>query len=348
MRGGLENDSLTGGNGADFLAGGDQSDTLLGDSSPDTLQGGLGMDTLDGGAAFDTVDYTDRIDAGVNVINGVALTGGFVNASGFYQGGAQEDTILNLENINGTDFADRLIAGSTSARIEGRSGNDCLFTFSGNDTIFGGTGNDFISTAKSSDILNGEAGDDTLNGGADRDTADYSDRTGGVSVNLTSGVAVTGGALNIAGFYSGGLTEDSLVSIETAFGSAFGDRLVAGSTASRLEGRGGADNISGLGGNDTLVGGADADTLSGGAGNDTFEFAGGFGADRVADFVEGASVADVIRLVGLGAAFDSFAEVIAVATQSAGDVVFNFGGGNTITVLSATVAGFDPNDFSFG
>jgi hypothetical protein len=29
-------------------------------------------------------------------------------------------------------------------------------------------------------------------------------------------------------------------------------------------------------------------------------------------------------------------------------VIFNFGGGNTITVLSATVAGFAANDFSFG
>jgi Ca2+-binding RTX toxin-like protein len=116
----------------------------------------------------------------------------------------------------------------------------------------------------------------------------------------------------------------------------------------RLEGRGGADNISGLNGADTIIGGAGNDTQSGGAGNDTFEFASGFGADRITDFVEGGGVADVIRLVGLGASFDTFAEVIGAATQVGSDVVFNFGGGNTITVVSATIAGFAANDFTFG
>ncbi len=97
-----------------------------------------------------------------------------------------------------------------------------------------------------------------------------------------------------------------------------------------------------------MIGGAGNDTLSGGAGNDRFEFSAGFGADRITDFTEGAGAGDVIRLIGLGAGFDSFAEVIAAATQSGGDVVFNFGGGATITVVGATIAGFATDDFSFG
>ncbi len=352
-------DSLIGGAGTDSLSGGADNDTIFGGTSPDTISGGLGNDVLDGGTAFDTLDYSDRADGGVNVnvINGVALTGGFINSAGFYQGGAQEDTISNFENIFGTSFGDRLIAGSTSASISGFGGDDFLFTFSGNDTLFGGEGNDFISTANSTDqlfgengndTLNGGTGFDTLNGGADSDTADYSARTGGVSVNLISNVAITGGALNMAGFYAGGFTEDSLVSIENIIGSNFGDRLVGLNAGSRIDGRGGNDNITTFSGADTLIGGAGNDTLAGGAGNDLFEFATGFGADRITDFAEGVGAGDVIRLVGLGAAFDSFAEVIAAASQSGGDVVFNFGGGNTITVASATVAGFAADDFSFG
>lgn len=345
--------------GADFLRGGPGADLIDGGSSADTISGGLGQDTLDGGTAFDSLDYSDRTDGGVNVnvINGVALTGGALNAQGLYVGGAQEDVISNFENILGTSFADRLIAGSTSARIEARGGNDYLFTFSGNDTLFGGDGDDFISTARSSDQLFGEAGADTLNGGtsfdtlnggADADTADYSDRTGGVSVNLFSGVGRTAGALNASGFYAGGFNEDVLVSIENAIGSAFGDRLVAGSFASQLDGRAGADNISGLGGADTLIGGTDNDTLSGGAGADIFEFATGFGADLIADFAEGAGGSDVIRLVGLGPEFDSFDEVIAAAVDTGADVVINFGGGNLITILNAAAASFAPDDFAFG
>jgi Ca2+-binding RTX toxin-like protein len=351
-------DRISGLGGTDSLFGGAGNDTLEGGANSDTLQGGDGNDVINGGTGLDTVDYTDKSGGvNVNVINGVAITGGFINSAGFYQGGVQEDTITNLENIRGSEFADRLIAGSTSARIDGLGGDDYLFTFSGNDTVMGGDGNDRISTGQSTDQLFGGSGNDTLNGGtgfdtlngaADSDTADYSDRTGGVSVNLLSGVTRTGGALNASGFYAGGFNEDSLVSIENAFGSNFGDRLVASNVSARLEGRGGADNISGLNGADTIIGGAGNDTQSGGAGNDTFEFASGFGADRITDFVEGAGVADVIRLVGLGASFDTFAEVIGAASQVGGDVVFNFGGGNTITVVSATIAGFAANDFTFG
>jgi Ca2+-binding RTX toxin-like protein len=351
-------DVVVGAFGLDEFSGDAGNDTINGGGNADTISGGLGNDVLDGGTAFDTLDYSEKSGGvNVNVINGVALTGGFINSSGFYQGGAQEDTISNFENILGTGFADRLIAGSTSASISGFGGDDFLFTFSGNDTLFGGEGNDFISTARSSDqlfgengndTLNGGTGTDTLNGGANTDTADYSDRTGAVSVNLTTNIALTGGALNASGFYSGGFTEDSLVSIEAVFGSAFGDRLVAGAFSSRLEGRDGADNISGLGGFDTLIGGAGNDTLSGGAAADQFDFASGFGIDRITDFVEGAGAGDVIRLLGLGAAFDTFAEVIAVATQSGADVVFNFGGGNAIEVANAVVAGFNVDDFLFG
>ncbi len=343
--------------GPDLLRGGLNTDRIDGGSDADTISGGAGADTLDGGTAFDTLDYSGRSDGGVNVnvINGVALTGGFINSAGFYQGGIQEDTISNFENILGTGFRDRLIAGSTSARIEGRDGDDFLFTFSGNDTLFGGDGNDFIASAKSSDQLFGENGDDTLNGGTSfdtldggdgSDTADYADRDGGVSVNLFSGVARTAGALNASGFYAGGFNEDVLIAIENATGSAFGDRLVGAAAGSRLDGGGGNDNISGLVGADTLIGGLGDDTLSGGAGADIFEFALGFGVDRIVDFLEGAG--DVILLAGLGPAFDSFEDVIAAAAQSGDDVIFDFGAGDAITVASAIIADFAPDDFAFG
>ncbi len=351
-------DTITGSAASNQLFGGEGNDSIFGAQSADTIQGGGGNDTLDGGTAFDTVDYSDKGGGvNVNVINGVALTGGFINGSGFYQGGVQEDTISNFENINGTGFADRLIAGSTSAQIDGGGGDDFLFAFSGNDTLRGGSGNDQISTALSSDMLFGESGNDTLNGGtgldtldggSDSDTATYADRTGGVNINLLAGTGISGGALNGAGVYVGGFVEDSLVSIENIIGSNFGDRLVTSNTGGNVNGGGGADNISGLNGADTLNGGTGNDTLAGGAGNDTFVFATGTGADRINDFVEGAAVADVINLQGFGAAFDSFGEVIAAATQVGGDVLFNFGGGNTLTVVGSVIAGFNANDFSFG
>lgn len=352
------NDTLLGGDGNDFISSGSGADQVFGDDGDDTLNGGLGADTLNGGAGTDTADYSDRSGAvNVNLFNGQALTGGTLNVSGFYVGGFLEDQLLSIEAVFGSGFGDRLIGGSSSTRLEGRGGNDFLFAFSGNDSLLGGDGDDFISPSggadqlfgdDGNDTLNGGLGNDTLNGGAGTDTADYSDRTGAVNVNLFNGTAVTGGALNASGFYVNGVTEDQLISIEVVFGSNFGDRLVAGAGGSRLEGRGGNDNIAGLNGADTLVGGAGNDTLAGGGGADSFKFAPGFGVDRITDFDEGASISDVIRLLGLGEAFDSFEEVIAIASEVGGDVLFDFGGANTITVVSATIVGFDPNDFAFG
>ena len=50
--------------------------------------------------------------------------------------------------------------------------------------------------------------------------------------------------------------------------------------------------------------------------------------------------------LSLGAAFDTFAEVQAVTTVSGGNTVFNFGGGNTITLTGVTTA-LHQNDFLF-
>ncbi len=348
-------DTIEGGGAEDLLFGFFGDDSISGGQSSDTINGGEGRDTLDGGTAFDTIDYSDKGGGvNVNVINGVALTGGFINSAGFYQGGTQEDVISNFENIIGSFFSDRLIAGSTSARIDGGQGNDLLFTFSGNDTLLGGSGNDFLSSGKSTDGLFGDIGEDTLNGGtgfdtldggAQDDTADYSDRTGGVNVDLRNGTAITGGTLGASGNYSGGFTEDRLVSIENVFGSNFGDRLTGLSAGSNLEGRDGADRIIGVGGNDTIDGGAGNDTLTGGGAADLFVFNGTFGADRITDFSGLFSGGrDVIVLSGLGPAFDSFDEVIAAASQSGANVVFNFGGGNTITVQNATLSNFAASD----
>lgn len=359
ISGGTGNDQLNGDADSDFIHGESDADTLNGGAGIDTLNGGLGLDLIDGGTEIDTVSYSDRADGGINVniFNGITITGGFINSGGFYQGGNAEDTLQNLENIIGTAFADRLVGGSSAARIEGAGGNDVISSFSGRDTILGGDGNDRISAGEDrdqllggtgNDTLNGGLGTDTLNGGTEVDAADYIDRNAGVSVNLFNAVTITGGSLNSSGLYSGGSIEDSLVSIESAIGSNFADRLVASNSNSRLEGNGGGDNISGLNGADTLIGGAGNDTLGGGAGNDVFvfEFSGGF--DAISDFAEGSAVSDVISLVGFGIAFDTFSEVIAAATQVGTDVLFSFSASSTLSIAGATISGFNANDFAFG
>jgi histidinol dehydrogenase len=78
------------------------------------------------------------------------------------------------------------------------------------------------------------------------------------------------------------------------------------------------------------------------------QFSSGLGADRVLGFAAGAGVADVVRLIGMGPAFDSFAEVMAAAAQVGADTVIDFGGGNTITLVGVAMATLVADDFAFG
>jgi serralysin len=116
-----------------------------------------------------------------------------------------------------------------------------------------------------------------------------------------------------------------------------------------MQGRGGADTgyggigndlLRGGGGDDTLYGGSGEDTLRGGKGDDLlygdtgadkFVFKGDKGHDTIADFENDI---DTLKIVGHG----DLAAVLAAASDVGSDVVFDFGGGNMITVNNMTLA----------
>jgi hypothetical protein len=58
--------------------------------------------------------------------------------------------------------------------------------------------------------------------------------------------------------------------------------------------------------------------------------------------------ASVARLVGFGAAFDSFAEVLAAATDDGVHTTINFGGGDVIVLRGVLVSQLAADDFTFG
>jgi Ca2+-binding RTX toxin-like protein len=112
LYGGTANDTLDGASGNDQLFGGVGDDTLLGRSGDDILEGGLGADSLDGGAGNDTASYANAT-AGVAVsLDGSAGTGGE----------ALGDTLTNIENLIGSDYADTLGGGAWERDHLGRRG----------------------------------------------------------------------------------------------------------------------------------------------------------------------------------------------------------------------------------
>ena len=217
-------DVLRGDSGGNRLSGGGGDDRLSGRGGDDVLEGGAGADRLDGGLGADTVSYS-RSDEAVTV----DLEAGTVAG-----GHAEDDVIVDVENVLGSDYGDVLRGDDGANQLSGDGGGD---------------------------VLEGGAGADQLDGGAGIDTVSYSGSGGAVTVDLEAGT--------VAGGHAEG---DVIMDVENVLGSGYGDVLGGDSGTNRLSGGGGDDRLSGRGGDDVLEGGAGADRLDGGLGADTVSY----------------------------------------------------------------------------
>ena len=154
-------DDLTGDNGRNRLFGRGGRDTILGGAGNDQIRGDGGADRLDGGDGNkDLVDY-DRSNAGVTVNLDLNTARG---------GHAQGDTILNFEQVAGSQFADDLTGDNGKNTIRGRDGDDLITGAGGRDRLFGDDGDDLINGGAGRDRIRGGAGADILSGGGGQDT----------------------------------------------------------------------------------------------------------------------------------------------------------------------------------
>lgn len=266
-------------------------------------------------------------------------------------GGSGHDTITGNDAPNmlaGGLGNDSLLGGVGDDTIDGGDNNDILFGESGADLLVGGAGADVMNGGAQDDLVDAGAGNDNVRGddGDDQIFAGLGDDRGdgGLGNDL-----IRSGPGNDT--LIGGDGNDTLgASNRTDFlrGDAGDDLLLGSNGNDRLFGGDGADTMLGGNGNDTLQGDGGADRLRGEGGNDRFTFAPGSGADVIVDFAAGAASGDKISLVGFGPAVDSFAEVMALAAQAGADVVINFSGGETITLLKVTLSSLDAGDFLFG
>ena len=320
LDGGAGRDLLYGGPGADFLAGGLAADTLNGDGGDDTLQGGAGADNLVGGAGTDTADYSD---APGGKSGGVRVDLQYSSLNAKYAAG---DTLDGIENVLGSDGQDYIAGDAGANLIFGGAYVDFLVGRAGDDTIEGGIGND---------VLYGGTGADVLRGGSGSDRAHYGNALSGLVLDLANPAANTG--QGVGDSYdsieeiSGGLYDD------TIYGDGGANRLFGfkGVGADQLFGRGGDDYLNGGAGADTLNGGAGSDTMRGGAGTDTFVF--NAGADVVEDFNTAQADRIALDVSALGLAGLNAAQVISTyASTTTGEVVFDFGAGNTLTLENIT------------
>ena len=143
------NDTLIGDGNNNTIDGGAGSDVIHGGGGLDTLDGGTGNDTLysdnsianfNGGSDIDTVDFSGRVESSYyNYHPGgvyVNLAYQVVDYSGpFYHEWGPKGTIVNVENVNGTNYADTLISDYKNNVLTGNGGNDMLTGNGGSDTF---------------------------------------------------------------------------------------------------------------------------------------------------------------------------------------------------------------------
>jgi Ca2+-binding RTX toxin-like protein len=98
-------------------------------------------------------------------------------------------------------------------------------------------------------------------------------------------------------------------------------------------------------GSDTLTSTAGNDLFVGKGSHDTFVFAPNFGNDVINDFSAGSRGHDVIQFSM--SVFDSFASVLAHATQVGQDVVIAADATDSLTLKNVKLAALDKTDFHF-
>ncbi|WP_342148236.1 calcium-binding protein [Methylorubrum sp. SB2] len=185
------------------VVGSRYGDTLIGNARANELQGREGDDVLDGGGGTDTASYRGATDAVV-----VNLTRGTAS------GGAGDDTLIRIENVLGSRFADTLI---------GNGGRN---------------------------LFDGGLGDDRIDGRDGFDTVTYAIAPRAVTADLQAGHATSGFGTDRLGSIEGVI---GTAFNDKLLGNGVANALSGGAGNDVLNGRLGKDTLSGGGGSDTFV-----------------------------------------------------------------------------------------------
>jgi Ca2+-binding RTX toxin-like protein len=187
------NNLITGNSGANLLDGEEGDDTLIGGAGDDRLAGGNpGVDF-----GFDTASYAAA--AGPVTASLGTFSSTFRQIAGSATAtGAGTDTLVGIEALIGSAFADTLSGSEVANRLDGGAGNDVLNGADGADTLVGGAGADSLTGGAGADafVFDSLVGTDTITGfSSGSDTLRI--RQAGLSVG--NGDTLVDGAVTLAG-----------------------------------------------------------------------------------------------------------------------------------------------------
>ena len=335
----------------DNIIGSEVNDTITGNAANNDLNGGAGADAMSGSLGDDIYHVDNAGDVVTESSN--ATLGGYdlvITSVNFTLGSYIEDLALNGDGLTGN-------GNSLDNIITGDGGNNLIDGKAGNDTMIGGGGSDTYWVDSTGDVVveQAAAGTDIVRAGLSyalglnienlvlTGTGDFSGTgnfldnaiTGNSGNNVIDGGAgadtMTGGTGNDT--YTVDNAGDNVVEADNA-----GTDVINSSVTYTLSGRfietlqltGGA-NINATGNSKANILGSNTgnNSLTGGGGADTFLFQTGSAADTITDFTS--SQGDTIDAT-------AYHDVAHIVTLSGTSVIIDFGGGNRVTVLHATVA----------
>ena len=199
-----------------------------------------------GKKSFTIADYFG-LGANDTIVYGLKKTDKTKEFNNYTQGQAFIGYGTQIENLIGSDYADKM------------TGNDA------NNHIFGGAGNDTIDGGRGNDVLDGGRGNDKLIGGVGDDTYIIDSTDDSIIERAGEGVD---SVFSRVDFNLNGQELENLTLIGMSAKTATGNELDNVLTANNM-----GNALIGNAGNDTLVGGLGADILTGGHGDDIFVFA---------------------------------------------------------------------------
>ncbi|OHD98880.1 MAG: hypothetical protein A3K14_03320 [Sulfurimonas sp. RIFCSPLOWO2_12_FULL_36_74] len=274
----LADNILSGLGGSDTLDGRGGNNTLLGGDGYDTLFAGSGNDFIDGGADTDTLSYA-------NASQGMIIRFDRPNSEEFDYAGYDDgsfdikDTIINVEDIRGSNFADTIYGNGSTNFIESGSGDDRIFAGGGYDFIDGGAGSDWITYNPADYTYN------ALN-------PSFMQQIQGITVDLNSTDFVMVKETTTSRLI------DLIKSVEQIRATSGSDFIYGSNYAEIFWGLDGNDRLESRGGNDTLYGGDGNDYIRSGAGLDISW--GGNGVDYLELYDDGLTANQTLQITEAG------------------------------------------------
>lgn len=347
-----------------------EDDSIVGFDANDTIMGSIGNDTINAGGGYNVLEFwnghgqdvvengggVDTILLGNSPIYAVSAireeegndlyinygNGDRITVKDYFAGNHSVQNIIiqgvtyPMDEfaqgiINGTNVADNITGTAGDNSISGFGGDDVIMAAQGNDKINAGAGNNIITFFKGhgdDTIVSAEGGNDTvyladcafgevsfvLGTEGDKNLYIYYGNNDKITVeNYQDG----NHSVKHFTFGVGQLYYDDINYLVNRSISATTD------TGERIDGGAGNDTITGRAGNDTIMAAQGNDLINAGLGNNELLFYKGHGSDTVT--AGGGN--DIISLPN-----SNRSEVSATINETTGDLIINYGDGDSITL----------------